>query len=262
MKTKLNSGRQVSETGKLTDYTSYRLSIGEWLKYGLTGLLLAAIAGYIFYRSTVVGVALSPLAVLYPLYKRHDCKRERDAKLLSQFREGISTLSSSLAAGYSLENAMKEAESEMSLLYGPDSMIVKEFAYINHRTGMNVPVETAWEEFSFRSGLEDIKNFAAVMKVAKKTGGDMTEIITHSADVIGDKIRTEEEIKTMTAGKRFEQKIMNFIPVLIILYIDFTSPGFFDVMYETGTGRIIMTACLVVYIAAILLSRKILSIEV
>ena len=246
----------------MTDYSVYRLSTAEWIKYGAVGLLLAAIAGYVFYRSIVIGVLLLPLVILYPLYKKKDCKRERDRKLCSQFREGITVLSSFLTAGYSLENAMREAESELDILYGDDSLMAKEFAYINNRVSTNIPVETAWEEFAQRSNQEDIRNFATVIKVAKKTGGDLTEIITHSADVIGDKIGVEEEIKTMTAGKRFEQKIMNFIPVFIILYVDLTSPGFFDVMYESGMGRIIMTACLAVYVAAVLLSQKILAIEV
>lgn len=36
----------------------------------------------------------------------------------------------------------------------------------------------------------------------------------------------QEEIRLMTAQKQFEQKIMNLLPLLIVLYIDLTSPGF------------------------------------
>ncbi len=43
----------------------------------------------------------------------------------------------------------------------------------------------------------------------------------------------------MTAARVFEQKIMNGIPFGIILYIDFTSPGFFQSMYQTWLGRIL-----------------------
>ena len=51
----------------------------------------------------------------------------------------------------------------------------------------------------------------------------------------------------MLASRIFEQKIMNLIPFLIVLYIDLTSPGFFSVMYRTWMGRGVMTMCLAAY---------------
>ena len=80
--------------------------------------------------------------------------------------------------------------------------------------------------------------------------------------VIRDKIQVQEEIQTMTAARIFEQKIMNGIPFGMILYIDFTSPGFFDIMYGTWMGRLIMTLCLAFYMGAVMLSGKILDIEI
>ena len=66
----------------------------------------------------------------------------------------------------------------------------------------------------------------------------------------------------MTAAKQFEQKIMNLIPFFLVLYGDVSSPGFFDMMYQTGAGRGIMTGCLVLYAAAYALAGRILRIEV
>jgi len=80
--------------------------------------------------------------------------------------------------------------------------------------------------------------------------------------VIGDKVQVKEEILTLTASKRFEQNIMNLIPLIIVLYIDRTSPGFFTLMYTTIIGRIVMTGCLLFYLIALKLSWKILNIEV
>ena len=80
--------------------------------------------------------------------------------------------------------------------------------------------------------------------------------------MIGDKVQVKEEILTLTASKRFEQNIMNLIPLIIVLYIDRTSPGFFTLMYTTIIGRIVMTGCLLFYLIALKLSWKILNIEV
>ena len=71
----------------------------------------------------------------------------------------------------------------------------------------------------------------------------------------------KEEILTMTASRRFEQNIMNIAPLLVVVYIDLTNPGFFTVMYTTIVGRIVMTVCLAAYLFSVRLSMKILSIE-
>ena len=245
-----------------TDYRTYRLSRREWLIYGAAGCGIAAASAYVFYRNIIAFVLLSPLAVLYPIYKKSDLKAARDRRLTEEFRECIMTLSSALSAGYSPENAMKETESELRLIYGAESMMVGELEHMNHLIVMNIGLEKAWSEFAERSGNEDILNFAQVIRIAKRNGGDLDRIISATADAIGDKIRVKEEILTMTAGRRFEQKIMNIIPFAIVIYIDVTSPGFFDMMYRTFFGRAVMTACLMAFAGAVVLAGRILNIEI
>ena len=126
---------------------------------------------------------------------------------------------------------------------------------------MNRPVEEGLMDFGERSGLEDISNFAQVVSAAKRRGGGMVEMINQTAGMIRDKIQVQEEIHTMTAAKVFEQQVMSAVPFLIVLYIDITSPGFFDIMYETPGGRWVMTLCLGLYGTALILAGQILDIE-
>ena len=246
-----------------TDYSVYELSLKERIEYGALGLVLAGVIAYVFYRSVIVFIPLGIAAViLFPIYEKGQLQLKRRRRLMSEFREGITILSSTLSAGYSMENAMRESEAQLCMLLGDDAMIVREFEYINSRVSTNIPIEVAWQEFADRSDIEDIRNFVQVIKVAKRSGGDFKAIIAASADTIGDKIQIKEEITTHTAAKRLEQKIMDVIPLVIVIYIDATSPGFFDGMYSGLTGRIIMSACLAVYILAIYISGKILRIEV
>mgnify|MGYP001737679429 FL=1 len=66
----------------------------------------------------------------------------------------------------------------------------------------------------------------------------------------------------MTAAKRFEQSVMNIFPLFIILYIDISSPGFFNIMYTTIIGRLCMSMGLIVYLFAMYISKSLLNIEV
>ena len=171
-------------------------------------------------------------------------------------------LASYLGAGYSLENGLAMCTGELEGIYGKQGMITEEFAILASGVRMNRPVELLLMELGARSGLEDVEHFAQVFAAARRSGGELVGIINYTAGIIRDKVQVQEEIHTMTASREFEQKIMNGIPFLIVLYIDLTSPGFFRVMYETMMGRTVMTICLAVYLGAWLLSKRILEIEV
>ena len=49
---------------------------------------------------------------------------------------------------------------------------------------------------------------------------------------------------------------MSMVPILIVCYLDLTSPGFFDVLYTTIAGRMIMTGCLMVYLGSMYLGKR------
>ena len=186
---------------------------------------------------------------------------QRQEELRRQFKEAVLILSSALGAGYSVENAFAASLRELEELYGPEGMITQEFSYIAHQLRMNRTVETLLAEFAVRSGLEEIKNFADIFSVSKRSRGELVSVVNHTVHVISDRLQVREEILTMTAEKKFEQKIMNLVPYFIVFYIEVSSPGFFSQMYETTAGRLVMTVCLIVYCASCFLSYKILDIE-
>lgn len=242
------------------NYEIYHLRVKEYLRLFGIALVFDVAFSYVFYRSTLFFLLFSPLAILFPFYRKKELISKRKRKLLLQFREALSILSGALRAGYSLENAIFESAQELAVLYGKKELIVREFDHLSHLISMNVPVERGIEDFAKRSALDDIKNFSRILKIAKRSGGALVSIINHTAETIGDRIQIREELLTMTAARRFEQNIMNVVPLGIVLYIDLTSPGFFHVMYETSIGRIVMTICLVSYLFSVRLAWKILNI--
>lgn len=221
-----------------------------------------ALLSFVFYRNILVFLVFMPLGACYPVLIKRDLKKKRMEALAVQFKDAILSVASGLNAGYSVENAFAVSLDEVSRIYGKDSMIAGEIRLILYKTKMNRTFEEALEDFAVRSGLEDVKSFADVFLAARKSGGELMKIIARTAEIIGEKIRIQEDIMTATASKRMEQKIMSAIPILIVFYIEFTSPGFFDILYTTWTGRVIMTVCLLVYLGACRLSKMFLEITV
>ena len=172
------------------------------------------------------------------------------------------SIAAQLAAGYSLENSIQESYREMCQLYGKESYISKEIKMILHKLKLNITIENCFDNLAKRSNIEDIILFSEVIYIAKRNGGDLINIVKDAANSIYRKIEVDREIKTIINSKRYEQMIMNIIPIAIVMYVRITCPGMLDVMYTTIAGNIIMTCCLILYILAFCLGIKISNVRV
>ena len=258
-----NGKQQDSITGQgEIQYNQYSLNGKERILYFVKGSGIVVILTYLFYHTFWAIPFLTPILFAYFQERKISLNKKRLFDLNIQFKDAILAVSASLSAGYSIENAFKDARKEMTILYGADSIIVKELQCIEYKLNMNVTLEKAMENFAMRSGQEEILNFTQVLWTAKKSGGDFNKIIQRTAGIIHEKIEIKKEIKILVSAKQLEQKIMNGIPIAIILYINFSNPGFLNGMYGNITGVILMTVCLVIYMTAYYIARKIVDIEI
>lgn len=250
------------KNGAKTDYTRYRFSGWEILRYSLEGALVVAVISYFFYRSFLSAVLLSPVMILYIKEKRKSLCRRRKMELSIQFKDALQSIDGSFQAGYSIENAFSEAYRDMVEYHGAESVIAKELFAIKAGIRNNRSVEELVEDLGDRSGVEDICDFAGILRIGKQSGGNLHTLFENSITVIEEKLTVRQEIQTIISSKRLEANIMCIIPFFIILYVDITSKGYFDALYTTTAGKILMSLCLVVYLFAFRLSRKIMEIEV
>ena len=252
----------MSKNYSLPDYNEYRFQAGERTLYTIEGIFLVAMISYFFYRSWIACIGLMPVLVLFLREKKKELAKKQRQDLSMQFKDLILTVSANQKAGYSIENAFRESYRDMVMLYGEGAVICTELKYIVAGLDNNVVLEKLLYNLGMRSGLPDVVQFADVFLIAKRSGGSMTDILSKTAAVIEQKTETDKEIQLMISAKKMEQKIMNMVPFIIILYVGSTSKGFFDALYHNLIGVIIMTVCLGFYLAAYLLSRRIVDIEV
>lgn len=179
-----------------------------------------------------------------------------------QFKDMLISVSDALGTGYSMENALKESYRDLVNIYGYDSDICQELRLVISRIKLNVNVEKAIEDFANRSYIENAKTFSQIFSVARKTGGNITDIIKDVTDDIVLKQTVKEEIVVAMSEKKMEQKIMTIIPIFLVEYVNMSSKGFLDIMYDTLMGKVIMTICLGGYIMAYFWSEKIMSVEI
>ena len=244
-------------------YDEYIFTGKEWIQEILIGTSIVWGILYVFYRSYFICILGGiPLVWFYMRRKKYQRMQDRRWQLNLEFKDGMQSVSAALQAGYAIENSFREAAKDMKMLYGEDSLIVQEFVYIIAQLQMNRTVEEILAEFGERSGVEDISQFAGDVLVAKRTGGNLVEVIRSTVHNISDKVEVKREIQTMITAKQLESRVMNIIPIGMILYMWIGSPGFLDPMYTTAMGRMVMSTGLVIYGVAFYLGEKILDIPV
>ena len=225
-------------------------------------LTASGIASWLLYRSMY---GLVTILFFLPICVRNERKKrldDRKGRLLLEFKDAMQSVTAALQAGYSMENAWRESEKEMTELYGEEGVFVQELHQMNQALAVNQPIEKLLYEFAMRSGCEDIRNFSEVFLFAKRSGGDFQKIIQNTIHHISDKIEVEKEIQTVISAKKMEQKVMNVIPVFILFYLNLTSGDFLEPLYGNALGVCVMTGALMAYLGAIILEKRIMAIKV
>lgn len=249
-------------SGKNTDYEEYQYSVKEIIRYVTECIVLCAMVDYLFYKNLWMLLLTIPLPVVYLKWKKKQLIRERKRRLNYQFRDALNSMSVAVQAGYSVENAVSACVRDLEQLYEKNEDIVREFRYIENQQKVSVPVEELFLDLGKRCRVEDIENFASILYTAKRSGGDLGNVIQKVARMLGDKIDVKKEIEATLAAKKSEQMIMSLMPAGIILYLQLASPGFLDMLYGNPFGICAMSVCVAVYGTAYWMGKRIVEIEV
>ena len=259
-----NSGLGARQNKKLpeTDYRVYILSRKEWaIAAGAYGMLTLAV-GLLFFNSVLASLLLSPGFYFFWKEYRESLLAQRKRMMQIQFLDGMQMTATALQAGYSIENAWKEARKELQKIYRPDSFIVREFSLLCAQIDMSRTSEELLASLGRRSGVEEIQSFAEIFETTRRTGGDLLRIIRTTVSSMRQRQDTLAEIETSLSGKVMEQNIMSIMPLGILGYVRLTSPEFLEPVYGNLPGILVMSICLGVYGAAFLWGRSIVKIEV
>ena len=148
-----------------------------------------------------------------------------------QFQDALQSLEAQLNVGYSMENAIKEVQRDLQIMYDRHTLIVREFTYMVRQLNLNVTAEAAWKDFAARVALPEVDTFVTVFSLAKRSGGDSILIIKNAVRQLGDKAEVKREIDTVIAAKKMEFQIMSVIPLGIIGYMRLSFPEFMAGVY-------------------------------
>lgn len=221
---------------------------GKWIVSGVVkGAMLAGLIAWLFYQNAL-GLLCAPVCILFSVSsERKKAVRKATEEEQQHFAEYLSFLREALLVGYSLERAVGEAKQGMLTMYKVTTPFLCGVTRLQRKMQLGQPVETAFSEWAQDALCEDIRDFAEVLYIAKRTGGVVQQVITDTERIIGEKQETLRYIRSVLYSREYETKIMKSMPFAMLVYLLLFIPDFLAPLYHNLVGVCIMSAVLLAY---------------
>lgn len=247
----------------MTDYHNYQFSKGELIWEICRAAFLTGITGWLFFGSFLGSLFLLPAGGILIKNRRVKKGEERLKMLRDDFKDFILSFSSSLQAGYTIEQAIETGREDLALIYpGQERVLPKELSWMEHQMKLKVSCETLFEDFARRSGLEEVRSFSVILTIGKRQGGNLVQITRQAAEQISRKIQVQKEVEQTVAGRVMEKNIMFCMPYFMLLYLRVTNRAYVEILFTSLWGRLIMAVSLAVLWAAGKWADKMIGIQV
>lgn len=225
-------------------------------------LAVITVLNYLFYRSLYAYIVLSFPAFLYFCKRLEKEYRKKQHLAKEEFKEMLLLSTTNQRAGYSVENSLLESYEDLKRMYGEESFTVCLIKDIAVARKNNQPIYRIFINVGRNTNIKEIEDFGLIYKISYTKSGNVANAMEKCAEQIIERFEVENEIYNEMNERIFEMKIMNLMPLAIMLYIGMMNKGYFSVMYHNIKGILCMSLCLLIYVGAYFWGNKMTSIEV
>ncbi len=202
------------------------------------------------------GLLLGGVALYIPTWTLAYLKRRRLEKFNSQLVDTLVSMSNALKAGFSIAQAFE------SVVKDGENPIAQEFDVFLQQTRVGVSFSDALNSMDERVGSQDLTLVVMAIETARKTGGNLTEILEAISKTIRERMRIENRIKTLTSQGRLQGIVVGAMPIVICLALLVVDPDTMKPFLYSLTGLVVMLIVGILILCGGLMIRKIINIDV
>jgi tight adherence protein B len=208
---------------KTTPGTLVLSSIGLFLG----GFLLTYLFLPVVPVALMIGFATGSAHIVWLSFRR---QRRLDA-FNNVLADSIDIMGRALRAGHSMTAAIGIVAEQ-----APEP-VKSEFGEVFKKQNYGLPLRDALMQLLDRVPSQDLRVLITGILVQKDTGGNLAEILDHTVFVIRERIRIHGEIRVHTAQGRLTGWVLCLLPIIMLILINMTSPGYSRVLFDTPTGH-------------------------
>lgn len=224
--------------------------------YGIAGALLVWLVVQYLVPSNLIRIPIFvTVCLLIPVVVIWRARASRMRKFTVKLPEALDVANRSLAAGHPLPAAIALVAREM-----PDP-IGTEFGLLSDELTYGVTLDDALVNLADRVGVEDLNLLAISLSVQAGTGGNLVEILQNLSKTLRDRYMLKAKVKAISSEGRITAIFMSAYPFLLYGMIKTISPTYFDPVWESGHGTMIVTVLLVIMAIGNLILYKMVNFE-
>jgi len=154
------------------------------------------------------------------------------------------------------------ARPSLSIVREGQKPIAQEFDLCLQQTRIGVSFSDGLSRMESRVESEDLTLVVLAIETARRTGGNLTEILEKIAKTIRDRIRIQNRIKTLTAQGRLQGLVVGAMPVVIAIALLILDPQLMLPFLQSLVGAAVVLAVAVLVACGALIIRKIINIDI
>ena len=228
---------------------------GEFLI--IMSLMVASffILGLIVFRHPFGAVALASFGVLGPYFWLQTKQKNKHRQFNGQLADALLIMANSLKSGFGLLQAMEMVSQEMP------NPIAEEFRITLREMTYGTATESALQHMTKRVGSADLDLVVTAILIQRQVGGNLSEILLNIHATIQDRLRIQQEIKTLTAQGRISGYIIAALPFAIAAILLVINPDYLKLLVSDPLGWAMLAGGLTLQLIGFLIIRKIINIE-
>jgi tight adherence protein B len=181
---------------------------------------------------------------------------QRLKKFNAQLGDTLTLLSNALKAGYSFAQAIDTVAKNAVAPIGD------EFGRAVREMNLGGSPDEALGNITKRIASADFDLVATAYSIHRTVGGNLAEILDNIAYTIRERVRIKGEIQTLTAQAKASGTIITALPILLATFMFFVTPTYFQPMFSSIVGWILLAVGGFMIFIGNLIIRRIVAIEV
>lgn len=191
---------------------------------------------------------------LIDIYLNIEYKKRRK-QISDDLLKAIIIMNNSFKSGMSIMQAIEIVKNEL------EGAIGDEFKKIYLDMSYGLTIETVFDRFYNRVKLDDAKFITTSLTLLNKTGGNIVKVFKSIEREFFDKKKLNDELKTTNASSQFVYKLLLVIPFIISFLIFILNPSYFNPLFKTEIGVLVLMLIVLLYVMYALIIKRIMRID-
>ena len=181
-------------------------------------------------------------------YQENPNLNQRENDLL----KAITIMNNSFKSGRSIMQSIELVSSEL------DSPLGLEFKkmYVDLNYGLSLDV--VFKRFEERVKVNDAKYITTSLTILNETGGNIVKVFESVEKTFFNNKKLKDELNNLTAASKFLYYVLLFIPIVFIIFIYLLDNTYFNPLFNSSLGILIVITCLILYITYIIVIKRIM----